>query len=139
MQPTRRDATCIFPLGVWAVNFKPSKVRNPYALPWIEMCENPSPLLPPTSRPAPPDTPGVSEAKAENVLAVGRVSRSSRDKTLCDRTFCVSTTGLAPLTVIVSSTDPTDSSTFTAAVKPVVNSIPSRLTVEKPGSVNVTE
>jgi hypothetical protein len=51
----------------------------------------------------------------------------------------VSTTGLAPVTVIVSSSDPTRSSPFTVAVKPVVSSMPSRLTVEKPGRENETE
>ena len=43
-----------------------------------------------------------------------------------------------PETVIVSSTPPTRMSAFTAAVNDVVSSIPSRLTVAKPGSVNVT-
>src|SRR6267143_1642457 len=51
----------------------------------------------------------------------------------------MSTTGLSPVTVIVSETLPTVSSTFTAAVNDVVSSMPSRLTVAKPGSVNVTE
>ena len=69
---------------------------------------------------------------------VGSVSRVSRDKTFWVRTLCVSTTGLAPLTVIVSSTPPTLRSAFTVAVNPVVNSMPSRFTAEKPGSVNVT-
>jgi hypothetical protein len=51
----------------------------------------------------------------------------------------VSTTGLAPVTVIVSSTAPTLISAFTAAVNPVVSSIASRLTLLKPVKLNVTE
>ena len=42
------------------------------------------------------------------------------------------------MTVIVSSSEPTFNSAFTVAVNPVVKAIPSRLTVPKPGSVNVT-
>ena len=53
-------------------------------------------------------------------------------------TFCVSTSGAAPVTVMDSSTEPTRSSAFTVAVKPVVSSIPSRRKVPNPGRVNVT-
>ena len=58
-------------------------------------------------------------------------------------TFCVlalwtSTTGVSPVTVIVSSSAPTRSSALTVATKVPVSSMPSRLTVENPGSVNVT-
>ena len=45
----------------------------------------------------------------------------------------MSTTGLAPVTVIVSSSEPICMSPLTVAVNPVVSSTPSRLTVEKPG------
>ena len=57
---------------------------------------------------------------------------------VCWITFWVSTTGDAPVTVTVSSMVPTFISPFTIAVNPVVNSMPSRLNVRKPGSVNVT-
>jgi hypothetical protein len=50
----------------------------------------------------------------------------------------VSTSGAAPDTVIVSASVPTLMSAFTVAVKAVVNSMPSFLTVLKPGKVNVT-
>jgi hypothetical protein len=40
---------------------------------------------------------------------------------------------------MVSSSVPTRISTFTVAVNDAVSSMPSRLTVLKPGSVNVTE
>ena len=46
--------------------------------------------------------------------------------------------GAAPLTVMVSSRDPTRRSAFTVAVKFPESSMPSRLTVLKPGSVKVT-
>ena len=53
-------------------------------------------------------------------------------------TFCMSTTGLAPETVTVSSSAPTFRSALTVAVKVAGSSMPSRLTVENPGSVKVT-
>ena len=63
----------------------------------------------------------------------------SRESTFCETTFWTSTIGLAPVTVSVSSTDPTRSSAFAAAVNPAVSSTPSRLTVLKPVKVKVTE
>ena len=68
----------------------------------------------------------------------GSASSTSYFSTCCVRTFCASTTGLAPVTVIVSSTAPTRISALTVGVKPADSSIPSRRTVEKPVSVNVT-
>ena len=53
-------------------------------------------------------------------------------------TVCVSTMGLAPETVTVSSSAPTRRSALTVAVNAAGRSIPSRLTVAKPGRVNVT-
>ena len=53
--------------------------------------------------------------------------------------LCTSTIGVSPVTVIVSSRAPTFRSPFTVATNDPVNSIPSRLTVLKPGNVNVTE
>jgi|SRR5215510_936413 len=58
--------------------------------------------------------------------------------TVCCRTVCTSTSGLAPVTVTVSSIAPTRSSALTVAVNPVVSSTASRLNVLKPLSVNVT-
>ena len=80
----------------------------------------------------------MSVAYPGSDLPVGSVSSRSRDRTCCVRTFCVSTTGLAPDTVMVSSSAPTRMSAFTVAVNPVVSSTPSRLTVLNPASVNVT-
>ena len=72
-------------------------------------------------------------------VLVGRLSSRSRVTLVCLRTFCVSTTGAAPLTVMLSSIDPTWSSTLTVAVKPDKSAIPSRFRVLKPVRVNVTE
>ena len=52
--------------------------------------------------------------------------------------FCVSTTGLSPVTVMVSSSEPTFISTLIGAVKLLVSSTPSRFTVPKPASEKVT-
>jgi len=62
----------------------------------------------------------------------------SRVAVVCFRTFCVSTSGAAPLTVMVSSREPTAMSALTVAVTPEVSAIPSRLTTLKPVSVKVT-
>ena len=52
----------------------------------------------------------------------------------CCFALTTSTTGVSPLTVIVSATAPTFSSTLTVAANDPVSSMPSRLTVLKPGS-----
>ena len=83
-------------------------------------------------------SPGTTATKLASDLAIGSVSRVSAVSTSCCTTFCTSTTGLAPVTVTVSSTPPTDSSTSTVAVKPAFSVIPSRMMVAKPGSVKVT-
>ena len=62
----------------------------------------------------------------------------SRDSLVAVVTFCTSTTGLCPVTMIVSSTEPTFSSAFTVAVKLDGSSTPSRLTALKPVSVKLT-
>ena len=56
----------------------------------------------------------------------------------CRFALCTSTIGASPLTVIVSATVPTLRSAFTDAVNDPVSSMPSRLTVPNPASVNVT-
>jgi hypothetical protein len=50
----------------------------------------------------------------------------------------MSTTGVSPVTVMVSARVPTFNSPLTLALNEPVSSIPSRLTVVKPGSENVT-
>ena len=55
------------------------------------------------------------------------------------RTLCTSTTGVSPVTVIVSSSEPRRMSVLTVAVSWPSSSTPSRLIVWNPVSVNVTE
>ena len=101
------------------------------------------PPLPPTSTPAPAPlplrfTPSVMAANAVTFCALGSASSVSRASTACVRTLRTSTVGLAPVTVTVSSSDPTFSSALTGAVNPALSVTPSRFTTLKPGSVNVT-
>ena len=83
--------------------------------------------------------PGVSDTTLIAVFwPLGSASSSSLDSTFCWRVFCVSMSGVSPLTVIVSSTAPTCMSALTVAVKPAVTWMPSRFTELKPASENVT-
>jgi hypothetical protein len=82
--------------------------------------------------------PWNSTAMAAHDLAFGTVVSSSFVSVFCRLTLCTSTIGVSPVTVIVSVTWPTLSSAFTDATNVPVSSMPSRLTVLKPGSVNVT-
>jgi hypothetical protein len=59
--------------------------------------------------------------------------------TVCRRAFCTSTVGVSPVTVTVSSRAPTLRSTDNGTVADPVSSMPSRCTVLKPASVNLTE
>ena len=52
--------------------------------------------------------------------------------------LCTSTTGVSPVTVIVSASVPTLRSALMVAVNEPVSSMPSRLKVLKPCSVKVT-
>ena len=69
----------------------------------------------------------------------GRDSITSPVSTVSRLAFWTSTTGVSPVTVIVSATAPTFNSALMVAVKEPVSSMPSRLTVVKPGNVNVIE
>ena len=69
---------------------------------------------------------------------VGMVAMMSCPITCRLITFCTSTTGDAALTTTVSSSVPIFKSALTLAVNCAVSSMPSRLTLENPGSVNVT-
>ena len=84
------------------------------------------------------NTPGFIAAKLTKLRSVGSTSITSRDAVCFWTTFCVSTMGLAPETVIVSSTEPTFRSALTLAVNADVSSMPSRFTLLNPVSVNVT-
>jgi site-specific recombinase XerD len=84
-------------------------------------------------------TPGIrTPTDITDFAPTGIASTMSRVITRCWTTFCTSTVGAAPVTVTVSASAPTRRSAFTVAVNDAVNSIPSRLTVLKPDSVNVT-
>src|ERR1043166_2775527 len=83
--------------------------------------------------------PGMSTAVAAHDLAVGTVVSTSLLSVVWRRTLWTSTIGVAPVTVIVSSREPTFMSAFTVATNEPVSSMPSRWTVLKPVSVNVTE
>ncbi len=71
-------------------------------------------------------------------MPLGSASSSLLFSVSCLRMLVVSTTGAAPLTVIVSDREPTCIATLTVAVKPVPSTMPSRLMVENPSSANVT-
>ena len=58
--------------------------------------------------------------------------------TRCWMVFETSTTGVSPVTVIVSSTPPTAMSALTVAVNEPASSMPTRRTLENPASEKVT-
>ena len=63
-----------------------------------------SPLLPPTSCAfGGSTTAGISAAMPSTLFAVGTVSSTSREIVRCCVALAVSTSGVAPVTVIVSS------------------------------------
>jgi hypothetical protein len=72
------------------------------------------------------------------VRALGIAVSNSRSTTCSRRELFTSTIGLSPVTVTDSSSVPTCSSPSMVATNCPENSMPSRLTVEKPGRVNVT-
>jgi hypothetical protein len=72
------------------------------------------------------------------LVLVGRVSSNSLVTTVCRRTFCTSTTGAAPVTVIDSDRFPTCMMPSMLAVNPEVRTTPSRLTVWNPSREKVT-
>ena len=96
------------------------------------------PPAPPTSDRPTCTTPGSVKPTCHTWPPVGIVSSSSR-LTTCDRpAFCTSTSGASPVTVMLSSMEPTFISPFTVAVALAVSVMPSRRNVLKPCSVNVT-
>ena len=68
----------------------------------------------------------------------GIVEIKSFEMVVWRRTLCVSTMGVSPVTVIVSCSVPTFRSALIVAVNEPVSSMPSRLTLLKPVSENVT-
>src|SRR5713101_4970670 len=100
--------------------------------------------FPPDPPESPPESPvvlipGISAWMPPAVRDVGIAARTSLLTVCCTFALCTSTIGVSPVTVIVSSNAPTFSSPLTVATNVPDNSMPSRLTVLKPGSENVTE
>jgi hypothetical protein len=69
---------------------------------------------------------------------VGTASSSSRDITSRRELVCTSTTGVSPVTVMLSATEPIRISTLIGAVKFVSKMMPARTMAENPANVNVT-
>ena len=82
---------------------------------------------------------GISCMRLAYARADGIAVIRSLPIVVCRRTLCTSTTGVSAVTVIVSAIAPILRSPFTVALKDPVSSIPSRRTVLKPVSENVTE
>ena len=81
---------------------------------------------------------GINSMTPVYPRAVGILLITSEVIVVWRRMLCTSTTGVSPVTVMVSASVPTRNSALTLAVKAPVNSMPSRLTVLNPVSVNVT-
>ena len=94
-------------------------------------------LEPPTSNP-PELTAGTVLAINTKLRPVGIASSRSWLRTSRRELDCTSTTGVSPVTVIVSWTEPTFISALTGATKLASSTMPSRATVLNPGSVKVT-
>ena len=82
--------------------------------------------------------PGMRLAAFRWVRPVGSASITSAPITRCRDTLRTSTTGVSPLTVIVSLMPPTRSSALIVAANAPVNSMPSRFKGVNPPSENVT-
>jgi hypothetical protein len=102
-------------------------------------------LAPPVSVPAmlPESTfwaiPGTRAWMPPAFRELGMAVRMSLLIVCCVRALCTSTIGVSPVTVIVSSSAPTRRSPLTVATNVPDSSMPSRRTVLKPASENVTE
>jgi hypothetical protein len=95
-----------------------------------------SPMLPPTSCAfGGCTTAGMSDAMPSALCEVGMTVRVSRVIVFCWVSVDVSMSGVAPDTVMLSSSEPSFSSTFSVAVKLGASSMPSRRRTEKPGRV----
>jgi hypothetical protein len=83
--------------------------------------------------------PGMIDWMPTTFREEGIAARAPLSMICCVRALCTSTIGDSPVTVIVSSSEPTFRSRFTVATKFPDSSMPSRLSVVKPCSVAVTE
>ena len=92
----------------------------------------------------PPESPVVAIPGINAWMPVAFLERRDRGEDVLVDVFCTfalwtSTIGVSPVTVIVSARAPTFRSALTVATNVPVSSMPSRLTVLKPVSENVTE
>ena len=110
--------------------------------PWMPRASVFGPSAPPTSWLARPPvvrvTPGMRTPRLNMLRPVGSASACARVTTVWRVVDCRSTTGGSPVTVIVSDTLPTFMSALRVRLNDPLNSTPSRLTVLKPVSANVT-
>ena len=81
---------------------------------------------------------GIRSITLAYPFAVGSAWTKSVSSVRTRFALCTSTTGVSPVTVTVSVRLPTFMSAFTGVVLPDVSSRPSRFTVAKPVSVNVS-
>ncbi len=99
------------------------------------------PPVPPVMPPESPlvTIPGMIAMMPVAFLEVGIAEITSLLIVVCTFALWTSTIGVSPVTVIVSASAPTFSSALIVATNVPVNSMPSRFTVLKPVSENVTE
>ena len=83
-------------------------------------------------------TPGVCAATAQASREPGSSASLWLSSTLLTFVAEMSTTGDAPVTVMLSATAPGFSSALTVAVKPTLTRIPSRVIVPNPDSSKVS-
>jgi hypothetical protein len=81
--------------------------------------------------------PGTSDWMPVAFLDDGIAAMTSRSTMVWTRALWTSNVGDSPVTVTVSSSVPTRNSALTVATKSPLSTMPSRLTVLKPGSENV--
>ena len=93
--------------------------------------------VPPTSGRA-RRAPDISAPSVGTLRPVGTASSTARLSTTCCTALWTSTVGVPPVTVMLSSSEPTRMSALICAVKLAGSSRPSRTTVLKPGSEKVT-
>ena len=87
---------------------------------------------------AEPVSAGIDASRLAGLRADGRSRSTLLSSTAWRLVLTVSTTGVSPATFTVSETLPTFMSTLIVASNAPLSSMPSRLTVENPGSEKVT-
>ena len=124
--PPLNAAATVMPLTA----MRPSFVWPPRALKNVIVGVTATPLLSTVM-------PGVAFSSEPTVRVAGIAAIVSEESTVSRRTLCTSTTGVSPVTVIVSSRPPTRNSIGIVSVAVPPSTSPSRFTVLKPGNVKV--